>query len=95
LETPDIHFDIQNIIINKPGRLLAVVGEKDLSVICLPRQNYISSTDVSGRLVDSRSLQIGKKYYGSKSSGILKAEWHPLSETSTHIAVLDCDSTLR
>ncbi|KAI8883273.1 hypothetical protein K501DRAFT_219550 [Backusella circina FSU 941] len=95
LETPDINFDIQSININKPGRLLAAVGEKNLSIICLPRQNYISSTGVSGRLIDCRSLQIGNRYYDTKSSGILKAEWHPLSETSTHIAVLGCDSMLR
>ena len=50
---------------NKNGRLLAVVGEERLVVVCLPRQGFSDLSDqVATRKVDCRTLAIGNQYYG-------------------------------
>ncbi|KAI9480466.1 MAG: nuclear pore component-domain-containing protein [Benjaminiella poitrasii] len=96
LETPEINFAIECMTPNKNGRLLAVTGEKQLVIVCLPRQGFASiSSDLSRKKIDCRTLSVGTKYYDINKNSILKIEWHPLSETRTHVIILGNDNMLR
>ncbi|KAI9338861.1 hypothetical protein BD770DRAFT_331269 [Pilaira anomala] len=94
LDTPEINFQIVSIEPNSNGRLLSVVGYTRLVIICLPRQGF-SDVSLSRKKVDCRTLSIGVKYYDTSKTEILKVQWHPLSETRTHIVVLGNDNILR
>ncbi|KAI9307823.1 hypothetical protein BJ944DRAFT_247092 [Cunninghamella echinulata] len=98
LDTPEIDFDIDTILPNKNGTLLAAVGEKKLVVICLPRQGFTNAanpnvTVLSQRKITCKCLSIGKNVY-TEATRFLKVSWHPLSETRTHLVVLTNDSIL-
>lgn len=82
---------------NKNGRLLSVVGQSKLIIVCLPRQGFsdVSDSSNSRKKVDCRTLSVGSPYYDKSNSEILKVQWHPLSETGTHIVVLGNDNILR
>lgn len=94
MDTPEINFYIESMVPNINGRLLAVTGHSGLVIVCLPRQGF---SDVSHfrKKIDCRTLSIGTKYYDFLRNEILKVEWHPLSETRTHIVVLGSDNMLR
>ncbi|KAG2207189.1 hypothetical protein INT47_012242 [Mucor saturninus] len=94
LDTPEINFYIESMVPNINGRLLAVTGNSGLVIVCLPRQGF-SDVSHSRRKIDCRTLSIGTKYYDFSRNEILKVEWHPLSETRTHIVVLGSDNMLR
>ena len=61
LNTPEITFDIHELVANQTGKLLAVVGLHSIRVIELPRKGWIDSTAASIdvryvlRLLDSAS----------------------------------------
>ncbi|KAI8975092.1 hypothetical protein BDF20DRAFT_876853 [Mycotypha africana] len=94
LDTPDINFTIEFMSVNKNGRLLSVGDQNRLTIICLPRQSFSDvSSGMLGMKVDCRTLSIGSKYF--EENEILKTEWHPLSETGTHLVVLSNDNMLR
>ncbi|KAI8336018.1 hypothetical protein BD560DRAFT_360066 [Blakeslea trispora] len=96
LVTPDIDFHIHSLMPNKNGRLLAVVGEERLVVVCLPRQGFSDLSDqVATRKVDCRTLAIGNQYYGPNKNTVVQVQWHHLSATRTHLVVLGNDSSLR
>jgi hypothetical protein len=97
LDTPEINFTIESMVANKNGRLLSVTGRSKLVIVCLPRQGFsdVSDTQTSRRKVDCRTLSVGTKYYDFTECEILKVQWHPLSETRTHIVVLGNDNMLR
>jgi nucleoporin NUP82 len=97
LDTPEINFNIESILPNKNGRLLSVTGHARLVIVCLPRQGFsdVSDSRISRKKIDCRTLSVGSKYYDSSNADILKIQWHPLSETRTHIVVLGNDNILR
>ncbi|KAI8098102.1 uncharacterized protein B0P05DRAFT_523460 [Gilbertella persicaria] len=96
LNTPEIDFVIESITPNKNGRLLAVTGQSSLVIVCLPRQGFSDLSDtMTVKRIDCRTLLIGSQYYDKSKHEVLKVEWHPLSETRTHIVVLGNDNTLR
>lgn len=92
LETPEINFNIEAMMPNKNGRLLSVNGTGRLVVVCLPRQGF---SDVSTKKkILCRTLTVGQKYYDAAAQ-VLKCQWHPRSETRTHLVVLGNDNMLR
>ncbi|KAI8647071.1 hypothetical protein BD408DRAFT_479486 [Parasitella parasitica] len=95
LDTPEINYNIVSLTPNNNGRLLAVCGEHRLEIVCLPRQafsDYASSGIIPRREVDCRTLSV---IHSKSRADILKIEWHPLSETHTHIVILGNDNMLR
>ncbi|GAA5817570.1 hypothetical protein MFLAVUS_011118 [Mucor flavus] len=94
LDTPEINFYIDALLPNSNGRLLSVAGQSQLVIVCLPRQGF-SDVSLSRKKVDCRTLSIGTKYYSTYKNEVIKVQWHPLSETRTHIVVLGSDNTLR
>ncbi|KAG1086183.1 hypothetical protein G6F42_021092 [Rhizopus arrhizus] len=98
LDTPEINYNIEAMTPNSNGRLLAVCGEHRLEIVCLPRQSFsdVASTGIiPKRKIDCRTLSVGGKYYQKSKAELLKIQWHPLSETNTHIVVLGNDNMLR
>ncbi|GAN03513.1 conserved hypothetical protein [Mucor ambiguus] len=98
LGTSEINYNIEAMSPNCNGRLLAVCGEHRLEIVCLPRQSFsdVASTGIiPKRTVDCRTLSVGGKYYKKSKVELLKIQWHPLSETHTHIVVLGNDNMLR
>ncbi|KAI8142425.1 hypothetical protein BJV82DRAFT_539839 [Fennellomyces sp. T-0311] len=95
LATPSIDFTIESLNVNSKGNLLAVAGQKRLAVVCLPPTGFSHTTTYSSQgQVECKVFVVGRDIYGDKAR-VLKAEWHPLSETMTHIMVLSTDSVLR
>lgn len=94
MDTPEIDFYIDALLPNSKGRLLSVAGQSKLVIVCLPRQGF-SDVSLSRKKVDCRTLSIGTKYYSANKNEVIKVQWHPLSETRTHIVVLGSDNTLR
>ncbi|CEP12760.1 hypothetical protein [Parasitella parasitica] len=98
LDTPEINYTITFMTPNNNGRLLAVCGEHRLEIVCLPRQafsDYSSDGIIPRKKVDCRTLSVGTNFYSKSRADILKIEWHPLSETNTHIVILGNDNMLR
>ncbi|KAI6035259.1 hypothetical protein F5J12DRAFT_792150 [Pisolithus orientalis] len=93
LHTPNIQFEIHQIITNPGGKLLAVAGAYQVAVVVLPRPGYsklVSST------VDCKSVQVGQFYHASTTSiPIAKIEWHPWGEAGSTLMVMTVDGKLR
>ncbi|KAI9317468.1 hypothetical protein BX666DRAFT_1937523 [Dichotomocladium elegans] len=95
LSTPDIDFVIEALTLNESGDLLAVVGRGRLVVVCLPVTGFSHSIRcISKARIDCKTFVIGKSYLND-GAHVVKALWHPLSETQTHLMVLTTDSFLR
>jgi nucleoporin NUP82 len=103
LQTPAITYRIISLQLNGNGRLLSVAGERDLTAVILPRSGLRSTrlahdADEGEHMeeISCRTLTVGRYYHGRHPTNqILKALWHPLSESKTHIVVLASDSILR
>lgn len=97
LETTEITFPIESMVANKNGRLLCVAGHNKVIIVCLPRQGFSDVSDSSNprKKVDCRTISVGSPYYDKSTAEILKVQWHPLSETGTHIVILGNDNMLR
>lgn len=103
LQTPAITYRIISLQLNGNGRLLSVAGERDLTAVILPRSGLRSTrlahdADEGEHMeeITCRTLTVGRYYHGRHPNNrILKALWHPLSESKTHIVVLASDSILR
>ncbi|KAI9498516.1 hypothetical protein BDB00DRAFT_867663 [Zychaea mexicana] len=95
LATPTIDFRIESLIVNSTGTLLAVCGQQRLSIVCLPPSGFSPTTTYSPEgHVECKTFSVGQEIFG-ESRRVVKALWHPLSETKTHIMVLSSDSVLR
>lgn len=93
LVTPAISYPIQSLIPSLNGKLMAVVGNNSLSVIVLPRRAYTKSRSPT---VETRSYTvIESQNEFNLLNPIVKVRWHPLSETKTHLCVLNKNGTLR
>lgn len=93
LHTPNIDFEIHQIVTNPSGKLLAVAGAYQVAVIVLPRPGYsklVSST------IDCKSVQVGQFYHASTTSvPVAKIEWHPWGEAGSTLMVMTVDGKLR
>ncbi|KAI6034264.1 hypothetical protein BKA83DRAFT_4187528 [Pisolithus microcarpus] len=93
LHTPNIDFEIHQIVTNPGGKLLAVAGAYQVAVIVLPRPGYsklVSST------IDCKSVQVGQFYHASTTSvPVAKIEWHPWGEAGSTLMVMTVDGKLR
>ncbi|KAG8820318.1 hypothetical protein FRC17_010202 [Serendipita sp. 399] len=92
LHAPQIQFQIEQMVLNADGRLLAVAGTHQVAVVVLPS----SSRGGRSPLIECRSIRIAPFYYGAKGSPrIAKLDWHPLGEGNTSLFVLTADALLR
>lgn len=85
-----IDFSIFNICINKTGEYLCVYGKFGQIVIIVVPFDFAAEKYVcKGFLLDSFHLT------RSPSTKIVKIEWHPLSDSNSHLVVLTSNGYLR
>ncbi|KAI9000883.1 hypothetical protein BD414DRAFT_473007 [Trametes punicea] len=93
LHTPNIQFDIHQIVLNPSGKLLAVAGAFQVAVIVLPRTGFNKLVTAT---VDCKSIQIGQYYHASDTSApIAKVDWHPWGQGGSTLLVMTVDGKLR
>ncbi|KAG8730544.1 hypothetical protein FRC11_006446 [Ceratobasidium sp. 423] len=80
------------MVVNPTGKLLAVVGGRQVAVVVLPRPGITKT--LSTRL-ECSSIQIGEYYHVPGSSRITKVDWHPWGEGGASLLVLTSDGQLR
>ncbi|XP_061376582.1 nuclear pore complex protein NUP88 isoform X2 [Gastrolobium bilobum] len=83
-------FDVQKISINRNGTAMLLSGSERLSVMYL--YGRTSKKDVN---LICRTITVGSQAYstGSNDIRVLKALWHPYSDT--HLGILSSDSVFR
>ncbi|CED82201.1 Nucleoporin Nup88 [Phaffia rhodozyma] len=92
LRTPNLNFEITSLVPSPTGKLLAVLGSRQVVVIVLPRPGYINLVTPT---VECRSIPIGSYHHSPSSSPLTKALWHPLSSTLSSLLLLTLDGQLR
>ncbi|KAF8558849.1 hypothetical protein OG21DRAFT_1474674 [Imleria badia] len=93
LHVPTVDFQIHQLALNPSGKLLAVVGAYQVSVVVLPRAGY---TKVVSSSIDCKAIQVGQFYHGTTSSmPIAKVDWHPWGEAGSTLMVMTVDGKLR
>ncbi|KAL6635854.1 hypothetical protein LY90DRAFT_672382 [Neocallimastix californiae] len=87
-----IDYYVNSISINKNGKLLALIGEEGVNVMIIPQTiNQINVEELHANIIS-----VGSDIYSSNSGiKIIKAAWHPLSSTNSHIVILSSDGCLR
>lgn len=108
---PALDFEIQQLVLNPTGRLLAVVGSHQLAVIALPSSSIPStssssiltpnqcgtSSSSSVERVECKGTKIAADIHMSNGYGsrITKVSWHPWGANGTCLMVLTDDGMLR
>ncbi|KIL68151.1 hypothetical protein M378DRAFT_71925 [Amanita muscaria Koide BX008] len=93
LHTPNIQFEIQQIVLNPSGKLLAVAGTYQVAVVVLPRSTFARLVPDT---IDCKSVQVGQYYHASEASApIAKIDWHPWGEAGSTLLVMTIDGKLR
>ncbi|KAG8700604.1 hypothetical protein FRC09_005851, partial [Ceratobasidium sp. 395] len=92
LSTPNVAFDIKHMVLNPTGKLLAVVGARQVAVVILPRPG-VSRT--SSTRIECSSIRIGEYYHIPGSTRITKVDWHSWGEGGASLLVLTSDGQLR
>ncbi|CAE6428052.1 unnamed protein product [Rhizoctonia solani] len=92
LSTPNVTFEIKNMVVNPTGKLLAVVGARQVAVVVLPRPGI---TKTLSTRIECSSIQIGEYYHVPGSSKITKVDWHPWGEGGASLLILTSDGQLR
>ncbi|CAE6426563.1 unnamed protein product [Rhizoctonia solani] len=92
LSTPNVTFEIKHMVVNPTGKLLAVVGGRQVAVIVLPRPGI---TKTLSTRIECSSIQIGEYYHVPGSSKVTKVDWHSWGEGGTSLLVLTSDGLLR
>lgn len=88
-----IGFDIRSLSINPTGKLLACVGDSQITLMVLPRSGYMKHVD---REIVCRTVPIAPYYHSAHSeTSVAKVDWHPWGENGTSLLVLTEDGLLR
>ncbi|ORY34904.1 hypothetical protein BCR39DRAFT_515491 [Naematelia encephala] len=93
LKTSHPAFPIQQLILSPSGRLLAVIGVREIAVIVLPN---LGPTSTSSGELKCRSFMIdGYLYSSSSKTEITKVSWHPWGAGGNSLWILTSDGKLR
>ncbi|TFK29279.1 hypothetical protein FA15DRAFT_632177 [Coprinopsis marcescibilis] len=93
LHTPNVDFEIHQIVLNPNGKLLAAVGAFRVAVVVMPRPGYNRLVSDS---IDCKAVKVGQYYHGSEDSApIAKVDWHPWGEAGSTLLVMTTDGRLR
>ncbi|CDR99741.1 uncharacterized protein SPSC_02573 [Sporisorium scitamineum] len=88
-----VDFDIRHLSINPTGKLLACVGDSQITLIVLPRSGYTKHVD---REIVCRTVPVAPYYHSAYSDAtVSKVDWHPWGEGGTSLLVLTEDGLLR
>ncbi|KZP00206.1 hypothetical protein CALVIDRAFT_325045 [Calocera viscosa TUFC12733] len=93
LETPTVHFEIQQMALNSTEKMLAIGGAHHVAVVVLPRAGFSKTIAPEIRC---RCFAIGPFFHSSpKASRLAKIDWHPLGEGGASLMVLTEDGIMR
>ncbi|KZT60736.1 hypothetical protein CALCODRAFT_515128 [Calocera cornea HHB12733] len=93
LETPTVHFEIQQMALNTTEKMLAIGGAHHVAVVVLPRPGFSKTIAPEIR---TRCFAIGPYFHSApKASRLAKIDWHPLGEGGASLMVLTEDGILR
>ncbi|PWN35586.1 uncharacterized protein FA14DRAFT_44270 [Meira miltonrushii] len=107
LISPALDFDIERLIINPTGKLLAAVGSHKVAVVFLPRPGGLSK-GASVRETTSAPSQptglrvkaaiVGSFYHHDRIGGKMRladVRWHPWGEMGSSLMIMTKDGILR
>ncbi|KZW04291.1 hypothetical protein EXIGLDRAFT_758582 [Exidia glandulosa HHB12029] len=93
LDASNIGFTVYQLLPSPNGKLLAVAGLHQVSVVVLPRPGYWKA-DAS--TVAVKSLTIGERHHRRKGSPrVVKLQWHPWGEHGATLLVGTADGIVR
>ncbi|KAI0092598.1 hypothetical protein BDY19DRAFT_883645 [Irpex rosettiformis] len=92
LNTPNVGFDIHQMVMNPNGKFLAVAGAFHVTVVLLPRPGF---TRLVPDVVDCKSISIGQNYHALGEAPIAKIDWHPWGNGGTTLLVMTVNGKLR
>ncbi|KAF8665610.1 hypothetical protein AX16_000066 [Volvariella volvacea WC 439] len=93
LHTPNVQFEIHQIVLNPSGKLLAVAGAFQVAVIVMPRAG---STRLIPQTIDCKTVAVGQFYHASATATpIAKIDWHPWGDAGSTLLVMTIDGKLR
>lgn len=102
LISPALDFDIERLLVNPTGKLLAVVGSHKVAVVFLPRSAGLSkeSTNASFQSTGVRvkAAIVGSFYHHDRIGGKLRladVQWHPWGEMGSSLLIMTKDGVLR
>lgn len=92
LLTPQIEFEPRRLLLHPSGDYLAVLGDRSLAVVLLPKAMAMRTTHA----VECKSIAVGPYIHPPDlTNTIAHVAWHPLSEDGKDLCVLTSDGTLR
>ncbi|PWN40450.1 hypothetical protein IE81DRAFT_221372 [Ceraceosorus guamensis] len=101
----DFDFEIQSLVVNPTGRLIAVVGTHRLVVLVLPRSAQSGHSSGNGQQIKSLNCladRVGEWFHDERASNgadsdnaICQVKWHPWSVDGLAMLVCTRDGMLR
>ncbi len=79
------------MVLNDEGRYLCILGTNQVLVVVTPLSKIVDQVDI-----ECTSFVIGKRYYADDSFHVnVKATWHHLSNTLSHLLILSSNGVVR
>uniref|UniRef100_A0A2L2Y686 Nuclear pore complex protein Nup88 n=1 Tax=Parasteatoda tepidariorum TaxID=114398 RepID=A0A2L2Y686_PARTP len=96
LTNPPI-FDVESILFNQTGSLLALSGKNGVMIYEVPwRYGKFGTPGSDEDNIIGRSWNIAETFFVcSNRIGVVQVAWHPGSSSSTHLTVLSTDNYIR
>ncbi|ODV96921.1 hypothetical protein PACTADRAFT_1505 [Pachysolen tannophilus NRRL Y-2460] len=94
LDIPIIDFEIERLLLNQSGTLLAIFNTFNLIVCSLPSPGFINS-NTDSKIIEANFFKIGSMYYKDTNVKILKFLWNPLSKYDSNLIILSSDNFIR
>ncbi|XP_055946234.1 nucleoporin 88-like [Argiope bruennichi] len=90
-------FDVETILFNQTGSLLALSGKNGVMIFEVPwRYGKFSTSNVNRESIIGRSWNIAEYFFVCSSKVcVLQVAWHPGSSSNTHLTVLSTDNYIR
>ncbi|GFQ66334.1 nuclear pore complex protein Nup88 [Trichonephila clavata] len=90
-------FDVESILFNQTGSLLALSGKHGVMIFAVPwRYGKFSSAGNNRKNVIGRSWNVAEYFFVCSSKvSVIQVAWHPGSPSNTHLTVLSSDNYIR
>lgn len=107
LISPALDFDIERLIVNPTGKLLAVIGSHKVAVVFLPRPGGLSKAASVKENINAPSQPTGVRvkaaivgafYHHDRIGGKMRladVQWHPWGEMGSSLLIMTKDGILR
>lgn len=100
LTAPALDFDIERLIVNPTGKLVAAVGSRKIAIVVLPRPGSLASKGSTSKPaeVGVKAAVVGPYYHHDRIGGkarLADVKWHPWGELGSSLLVMTRDGILR